>query len=61
MTTNHNTDNDDDDLEFTWRTFCVDVIKCALQYYTGDFTRLLVTKNHNTDNDDDLEFTWRTF
>ena len=37
MSANHNTDDDDDDdLVFIQRTFYVDIIKCALQYYTGD-------------------------
>ena len=36
------------------------IIKCALHYYMGDLTRLLMSANHNTDVDD-LAFIWCTF
>ena len=41
-------DDDDHDLAFIWRTFRVDVIKCALLYSTGDLTRLLVSATSNS-------------
>ena len=37
----------DDELAFIQRTFYVDIIKCALHYYTGDLTRLLVSASSN--------------
>ena len=39
----------------------MDIIKCVLQYYTEDFTRLLVSANPNTDDDGDLVFIKRSF
>ena len=32
---------DDDDIAFIWRIFYMEIFKCALQHFVGDFARLL--------------------